>query len=1152
MYIVQPPGLTADYPGFDTLVAQVNHMIRSIVFSLFAVILAVAQTQTATMRGSVKDSTGAVIPGAQLTLTNVGQNRPWKTVANESGEYIFVQIPPGRYGFQVEAKGFKKFQRDVFTLEVAQVLGLDVEMELGSVSETVQVTGEVPLLETSSSALGEVVNARTTESLPLNGRNVLQLISLTPGINAAPGFRTTMDSNGPTTTNAFSANGARNEASTILVDGSPQEVMGYNQAAYVPNPDSVQEFKVQTNNLAAEYGRTSGAVVNAVSRSGSKEFHGVLFEFLRNNALDANGFFNNRNGRGKAPFRYNQFGFTSGGPLSKSRERTFYFFSYEAVRQVNPGSGIFTVPTPEMRRGDFSQLPQLIYDPATMGADGNRQPFAGKQIPASRINPASAKIFSYYPQPTNSGIVNNVFTQAGGRPSNNNYSVRVDHRFSDRHNIFGRVSWNRFRNLIANPYGNAASPNTGVDGRVNRSVSLDDNYMLGGWMIHGNIGYAYHANPRTAPDEVISAATLNMNPAIDSVSQYKIFPRIEPAGYNAMGGDATWIIGNKFETYTATGDATKLQGRHTVKFGGTYRQNRVSNFRGNAPAGLYTFNDVWTRQSLTRAGGGDSMASMVLGLPASGRIQYEPSLALLVPYYALYLQDDWRITDRLTLNLGLRWDADYPTTERFDRTSWFDTAAVFPVQAPGVGTLHGGLVFAGRDGNPRGNKNADNNNFAPRIGFAYKLSQRLVVRSGFGMFYNPTTGIGPNATNQGALSYNAVTNVTTSIDGGRTPYVTMSNPYPDGFNKPENGALGLFTFAGQGIQASIRNDRTPYSAQWNLNIQYEIQNDMLLDVAYAGNAGVKLLAQADLNQLPDQYLSMGDALNEVISNPFFGIFPATTSLGARTITRGQLLRPYPQFTGITHVWGSQAHSSYHGLQMKFRKRYRGGLQMLAAYTWSKNLDDVSSVAGFVGLQNPGYTNNNRKDLDKSLSAVDIAHRLVANFQYEAPFGKGRRWLSSGFARHIVGDWSVNGIVSIQSGVPLTIGSRQNTSGSYGGGQRPVSTGVKSETPGSKKERVDGWFNNAAFVDAQPYTFGNVGRFLPDNRGPYYHSWDLSILKDFPIRERIRLQFRWELFNAFNQVNFNFPSGLTFGRPEFGTITGAEPARIMQFGLKLYY
>ncbi len=1116
--------------------------------------LAFGQTQSATVRGSVADSTGAVVPNAELVLTNVDQNRPYRTASNDAGEYVFVQIPPGRYLLAVEAKGFKKFERNVFTLEVAQVLGLDIQLELGSVTEVVHVTGEVPLLETSSSSLGDVVNSLTTDSLPLNGRNVLQLISLTPGINAGPTFRIAMDSTGDTSANNFSANGGRNISNAFLVDGSPQEALGWNQPAYIPNPDSVQEFKVQTNSLPAEYGRTGGAVVNVVSRSGTKEFHGVLFEFLRNNVLDANGFFNNRNGRNKAAFRYNQFGLTAGGPLTPSRERTFFFFSYEGMRQVNPGSAFFSVPTMAMRKGDFGQAPQAIYDPATIDASGARQPFPGRQIPASRHDPAAVKVLSYYPEPNRSGIVNNYFSQAGDTSLHNVYSLRLDHRFSDRHNLFGRVSFVRWQRPTADDYGNAASPLAGTANHIGRSVTLDDNYMLSGWVLHANLGYAYHANPRKSASEGVTAASLGMPAAIDAVSQYKIFPRIEPSGYGPMGGEPGFIIGNKFETYTGTGDATKLTGRHTIKLGGTWRANKVSNFRPNSPAGYYTFNEAWTRQMLNRAGGGDSIASMLLGMLSGGRIQYEPAIALTVPYYALYLQDDWRATERLTLNLGLRWDSDRPTTERFDRTSWFDTGALFPVQTPKLDTLHGGLVFAGRNGAPRGNKDTDNNNYAPRLGIAYKASERLVIRAGFGVFFNPTTGVGANATTVGALSYNSVTPVNTSIDAGRTPYALLSNPYPDGFQKPANGALGLFTFAGQAVNGNIRGDRTPYSMQWNFDVQYEVKNDMLLDMAYTGNSGVKLQAQADLNQLPDQYLSLGNRLSDVVENPFAGVFPVTSNLGARTTSRGQLLRPFPQFMGITHSWGTQAHSSYSALQVKFRKRYKGGLQMLAAYAWSKMIDDISSAAGtgVSGLQSPGYTNNNRKDLDRSLSALDIAHRLVTNFQYELPFGKGKPYLTNGVISRIAGNWRVNGIVTLQSGSPVSIGSQQNTTGSYGGAQRPNSTGISSRTPGAKKDRVDRWFNSAAFVNAPAFTFGNVGRFLPDNRGPYLHASDLSILKDLPFKERFGLQFRWELFNAFNQVNFNNPSGTTFGRPEFGTITGTAPARIMQFGLKLYY
>jgi hypothetical protein len=343
-------------------------------------------------------------------------------------------------------------------------------------------------------------------------------------------------------------------------------------------------------------------------------------------------------------------------------------------------------------------------------------------------------------------------------------------------------------------------------------------------------------------------------------------------------------------------------------------------------------------------------------------------------------------------------------------------------------------------------------------------------------------------------------------------------------------------------------DRVPYTLQWNFDVQYQLPNDMLMEAAYAGNAGVKLLAQVQLDQLPDQYLSLGDDLNRSVNNPFFGIIPTTSSIGQRTTTVGQLLRPYPQLTGFQQTWGSLAHSSYHSLQMKFRKRYRSGLQMQAAYTWSKMLDDFSSVGGY-GITYPGYTNNNQRRLDKALSSLDQAHHLAINFQYDLPFKPSQKLL-----RSVVGGWSLNGITTIQSGQPISISSAANTTGSFNGTQRPNSTGISSQTPGNIKQRVDSFINPAAFVNAPRYAFGNVGRNLPDNRGPALQVWDFSILKHIPIHEAKQLEFRAEFFNVLNNVNFNLPDGdaTTFGRPQFGTLLGAERARVIQFGLKLRY
>jgi hypothetical protein len=1114
---------------------------------VFAAALA-GQTQTATVRGTVTDHSGAMIPGAQVTLTNTEQNRSWTASTNAEGAYIFVQIPPGKYTLAVEAKGFKKYEHTSMTLEVAQIAALDVAMELGSVSETVEVSSQVALLETASSTLDAVVNHKTAEALPLNGRNVLQLVALTPGINSTRSYRGSASGDGSITSMAFSANGGRDVSNEVMLDGSPQIVMGYNQPAYVPTPDALQEFRVQTNSLSAEYGRTGGAVINLVHRSGTTNFHGVLYEFLRNDKFDANGFFNNRNGAQKPPFRYNQFGGTLGGPLTPSRQSTFFFVSYEGLRTVNPGGQLITVPTAAMKQGDFNGTGSIIYDPATIAADGSRQPFAGNRIPAGRFNPVAVKMLGYMPDPTSPGLANNLYSQAGTTGRTDDFSVKIDRRISQRQNIYGRLSWNTVNNTTADPFHNAGSPDAGISGGRSRSVTLDDNYLAGGWILHGNLGYAYYANPRDSNSRGFDVTSLGLPESMKQQVQIPIFPLVQPAGYSALGPNATYIIGNKFETYTGIADATRLIGRHTIKTGGIYRVNRVSNFRPNAPAGLFTFNEGWTRDTYNSNRGGNSIASMLLGLMSGGRIQYEPQPALQVIYGGVYFQDDFRVNSRLTLNLGLRWDADRPLTERFDRTSWFDFNAPLPIQVPGMPPLHGGLVFANRNGTPRGQKDPDNNNFAPRVGLAYKLSNRFVARSGFGVFYSPTTGIGPNATNSGGISYNVITNITTSIDGGRTPFTTLSNPFPQGYNAPANGADGLLTFIGQAINGVARYDRVPYSMQWNFDLQYELPNDMLVETAYAGNAGVKLLAQVQLDQLPDQYLALGDALNQTVNNPFFGIIPTTSSIGNRTTTLGQLLRPYPQLTGLQQTWGSLAHSSYHALQMKFRKRYRGGLQMLAAYTWSKMLDDFSSVGGY-GVTYPGYTDNNQRQLDKALSSLDQAHHLVVNFQYDVPFKSQNRIL-----RGIAGGWSINGITTIQSGQPVSISSAANTTGSFNGTQRPNSTGISSQTPGSAKQRVDNFFNAAAFVNAPRYAFGNVGRNLPDNRGPALQVWDLSLLRLIPIHEAKKLEFRAEFFNVLNNVNFQLPDGdsTTFGRPQFGTLVATERARIIQLALKLRY
>ena len=1096
-----------------------------------------AQSEAATLRGVVWDTSQAVVPGAAVTLTNVDQGRTWNAASNDSGKYDIEQIPPGRYSLAVELRGFKKFVQTEMTLAVNQVAEVDVTLEPGSVTETVQVNAEAPLLETATSAMGAVVNHLTTTALPLNGRNIMQLIALTPGINGYPANQSSQPfASGNIASSGFTANGSRNLTSLILLDGSPQEVMGYDQAGYMPPPDAVEEFKVITNTFSAEYGRSGGAVISIVHKAGTKDFHGNAYEFLRNQVLDANDFFSNMNGKPRAVFRFNQFGATLGGPLTPSRQSTFFFFSYQGVRQVTPNATYYTVPTAAMKAGDLSGAAQTIYDPTTINSAGARQAFPGNIIPSSRFNPVGTKILSYYPSPTLPGIANNFFSQASNTATAEDYSVRIDRHISDRQNLFGRFSFDNQNTVTPNAYGNVASPDWGVSGGRARGVTLDDTYLVHGWVLHGNFGWTYAANPRDSNSEGFKLTTLGFPASLEAQAQLPIFPLISPQGFGAMGPNGTYVIGNKFEDFTWTGDALKLVGAHTIKFGGVYRQNRVSNFRPQSPGGNFSFDNGWTKATYNGNVGGNAIASMLLGLMSAGTIQYSPALALEVPYVGAYVQDDWRATRKLSLNLGLRWDSDRPMTERFDRLSYFNYNAPLPIQVNGLPQLHGGLEFVGHNGNPRGSRNPDDNNWAPRVGLAYKVTDRFVMRSGAGIFYGPTTNTGPNASSVGALTYDATTNVTTTIDGGRTPYTTLSNPYPNGFVQPTAGSQGLLSLLGQSLTIQNRGDRTPYAVQWNYDLQYQFKGNSMLDVAYVGNSGVKLLQQAQIDQVPDAALALGAGLTQTVPNPFYGIIPSTSSIGLATTTVGQLLRPYPQFTGIQTQWTTRAHSSYHALQAKYQKRYANGLQFLVAYTWSKMIDDFSTATsgGYGGGIAPAAnTDNNNLRLNRSLTMLDIAHRLVANYQYELPFGKGKRFLNQGWALNaIVGGWSVNGITTVQSGFPISITQNTNTTGSQGGTQRPDSVlGQSTRSPGSVEQRINGYFNLAAFRNAPLYHFGTVGRFLPDIWGPYLFTWNLSFLKQIPIREAVRMELRGELFNALNHVNFNNPSGLAYGLPQ---------------------
>src|SRR5262249_16667615 len=578
-------------------------------------------------------------------------------------------------------------------------------------------------------------------------------------------------------------------------------------------------------------------------------------------------------------------------------------------------------------------------DPRSIDASGRRQPFAGNRIPSAQWNPVGVNLLKHYPDPGSSGLANNYFGNVAQYPTATNLSVKIDRRISGRQSLFARFWLVDGGTRERGYFGNAASPDFYTALAHFRSGAYDHTLYAGGWVLHGNYGYASVLSVFQRPGQDFDITSLGFPESMRAAAQTAVFPTIMVSGYSALGPSSDNQAKNiRYYSHSFTADASRVARAHTIKLGASYRSYRASVFQPAWPSGMFQFNEGFTRETFDSNRGGHPVASLLLGLPFglpnAGGMGYEPSLVFQVPYAAVYAQDTWRLSSRLVMDLGLRWDSDRPLTERNDRTSWFDFNAPLPLNVPGVAPLKGGLVFAGRNGAPRGNKDADNNNFAPRVGLAYKALPTLVIRSGFGLMYGITTGFGPNSGNTGALSFNAFTDFVSTIDGGRTPFTTLSNPFPNGFNTPANGRNGLLTLIGQNLPAIVRYDRTPYVAQWHFNVQSEVRKNTLVDLGYAGSAGVKLLSQTQLDQLPDRYLTLGDALSGIVANPFFGIAPTTSAIGQPTTTAGLLLRPYPQFNAVQHVWGSFGHSSYHALQTKFRRRYRGGLQMLASYTWS--------------------------------------------------------------------------------------------------------------------------------------------------------------------------------------------------------------------------
>jgi hypothetical protein len=1152
--------------------------LRSVLTAAALAVLSVGairgQVVTASLEGTVTDPTGATVPGAAVKVRNSATNVETSVKTGADGRYYVASLQPGGpYVITVEAAGFKTVERGGITLEVNQSAEVNLTLEVGATSETVQVTGAAPLLEPTTAAMGQVVDSRSILNLPLNQRNAYSLVYLVPGVTGS--------TNGQYNSQNISINGGRPGSTDILVDGipsSPPLVNPIQGFAVFPSVESVEEFKVQTNSYSAEFGRSGSGIINLIYKSGTDSFHGSAFEFLRNSDLDSNNFFANRNGQSIPNFKRSQFGGSLGGPvelpkLYHGKDKTFFFVAYEGLRQGSAATLTASVPTALQRTGDFSQTvnaagkPVVIYDPTTTASSGTgyvRQPFPGNVIPASRINAVAGSIMKYYPLPNAAGVanggLNNYFASGTTVVNSNTLDTKVDENINDRNRFFVRYS-RRGQNQPVTPLfpaadlvaqGGYTQPQTSNSAAFDYTFTATPTFLM-----EFRYGFARTLLAFTPVSEGFNPTSLGFPSYIAANADQLLFPGIGPAGYYTLGNGAQGDYRHaSFASHLVSLNNTKVLTSHVLKFGFEGRLLLVNDLESGASTGNYSFSNAITQgpnPNVASAIAGNSIASLLLGVGNGQMTIDSKNAATESKYYAWYFQDDWKATRRLTLNLGLRYDVEIPRTERYNRMETFNPFAPSPLAAEtGIAGLRGGLVYPGVDGNSRLQFQPQWTDFAPRLGFAYQAAENLVLRGGYGIFY------GPSYRQAGATLGNYGFSSTTSYVGspnGLTPSLYLTNPFPNGLNPIVGSTLGLLTGIGTSFETPLTGDnKVPYNENWDFEVQRQLPGNTLVDVSYVGSHGVHLNQSGEndynLNQLTPAAMALGTQLQKSVANPFYGIIK-TGPLAGKIVPRSYLLAPFPQFTGVYASFLTGGYSDYNSIQVKVEKRFSQGLSLLVSFTGQKLIDDYAIISN-VG-RNAGIQNIYDGAAERAVSPNDISRTLVVSGVYALPFGHGQKF-GSGWNRAedlILGGWQLNGIATYQTGFPLVL-TTQNTSGSGSLTMRPNNNGHSALLTGPVESRLNEYFNTAVFSQPAPFTFGNTGRTLPDVRTPGMENIDFSLFKNFQVTEKLQAELRAEAFDLLNQVVFGAPNSvLTSG--QFGVISSqANRPRELQFALKLLF
>ncbi len=1126
-----------------------------------------AQDARGTITGTVQDASKGVIPGASVTITNVTMGTAVTVVTNELGWFQAPYLIPGAYSVTVELTGFKKYAREV-EVRVNDRLGLEIPLEVGASVETVTVTADTPLLETTNASLGQVVDSRRISELPTAHGDPYALISLANGVSYTGSARLDRPFE-PTHIVGYAMDGTRGNRSDLTIDGVPSTATanaGEVIASYVPPADTLQEFKVQTATFDAASGNTEGGVTNLSTKSGTNSLRGTVYFNKTPPKLFANDFFANANNIPLSDFSYNRYGGTAGGPVMlpgyDGRRRTFFLYGFEGIHEARPrNNGTPTVPSAKMRNGDFSELlalgPQYqIYNPftrrAVAGGRFQQDPFPGNIIPPGLINPVSKKVLEYIPMPLTAGRsdgTNNF--QNPGLLEEIKYAsntIRVDHVVSNKQRLFGRVSWYDRNSNYNNYFGNLS---TGEWFKfVSRQAAFDHVYVVSPSTVL-NLRYGYNwfvrgtdSNPENHDFDLTS---LGFPAAYNSSIPDGIrrFPRFDISGYQ---GTATAGEERPNETHSFMATLNKTAGAHSMKSGVEYRRYREPDrFFANNQTGQFNFTSAWTRGPLDNSpeapggGLGQSFASFLLGIPSSGSVVRAAEYDEASTTWGFFVQDDWRVGSRLTLNLGLRYEYELPLTEVDNRSvRGFDPAFVQPIEAavraryalnptPEVPAsqfnVRGGLTFPGVDGEPRGLYATPKNNFMPRLGLAYRLDDKTSLRAGYGVFYG---FLGQRRGDVIQSGFSQTTSLVPSLDNGLTFIETLSNPFQGGIQEPVGAALGPQTFVGQSITYFDPNPSSPRMQRWQIGIQRELPGRWVWDIAYVGNRGSDIQTNRNLNSLPLQYLSTSpvrdqariDYLSQNVPNPFVNQLPTTAigDLRGTNIQRQRLLRPYPGFDAV-NTTTNEGKSWYDALQTGIQRRFSAGYTIGVNYTYSQFMEQVD----FLNAADP--------EPSKVVSSQDVPHRMTVNGIVELPVGRGRRFAGDahGAVEAIIGGWQMQGIYTYQSGFPVSFGNVLFT-----GNLDDIALPANQRT-------VTRWFNTDGFNKVGTQQLGSNVRTFPlrldSVRTDTVNNLDLSIIKNTMIAGK-NLQFRFESLNALNHPLFLPPAAGDATAVAFGQVGAA--------------